>query len=106
MVLSEARRRRSALKESESRENEARYLRRTRMLETEYDLSREARRNRLETARANHRPESIMRAFEGQIAKLDADYQRALTDLEQTRDVHVELSPPLAACFVEIRRIG
>ncbi len=103
-ITAEARIRNRQIKEREERENEALYARRKRVLEAEYLHGREVKATRLETARARGRREQVLRAFQGQLDKADADYREQLERLEDTRRVRARLSEPVAACLVDLRR--
>lgn len=104
-IISEARMRNRQLYEREERENEALYARRKRVLEAEYQHDRHLKLTRLETARARDREPRVLRAFQGQLDKADADYRDRCNNLEVTRKVSARLSEPVAACLVEVRRV-
>ncbi len=104
-IVSQVRTRNRHLLEREKRENEALYVRRRRAIEAEYQYDRQLKATRLETARARGREDRILRAFQGQVDKADSNHRERLASLDQTREVSAQLSDPVAACLVEVRRI-
>ncbi len=102
-LSSEARRRNREIESRESRENEALFVRRNRVMEAEFALQREGIEKRLETAKAHERPERILRLFESQLERLEARRREFLKTLEGQRRASVRLSSPLAACVIEVR---
>ena len=102
-IVSEARQRNRLLQERESRENDALYARRKRVLEAEFHHNREIRETRLRTAESRGH-KSILPAMKGQIDKLEAEYRAKSQALEQARTVSISLSEPIAVCLVEVRR--
>jgi len=103
-IWSEARRRNRELRERESRENEALYARRKRVLEAEYQRQQEDIERRLHTAEQKGRSESVLQLFRGQLQKAEAVYQQKIEELEKTRTATAWLSDPAAVCLVEVRR--
>jgi superfamily II DNA or RNA helicase len=101
VIEEEVRSRCRGLRERETRENEALYHRRKRVLVAEYDIERAVRERRLKTAEAN-RNERMLPAFRGQLQKLDTEHRARLAELEQQKSVSVRLSDPLAVCIVEV----
>lgn len=69
-------------------------------MEVETEFNRREKEKRLRTAERNQRGEGILRAFRGQIAKLESEYRDKTTQLESLRDVSVRLSDPIAAGFI------
>ena len=102
-VMSEIRRRNKELTAAEQTENAALYSRRKRVRQTEFEYNREEKQKRLRTAERNKRSENILKAFRGQIAKLESDHRDRIAQLDATRDVSVRLSAPLAAALVELQ---
>jgi SNF2 family DNA or RNA helicase len=90
-----------ALREREAKENDARYHRRKRALQAEYDMQKAVKERRLKTAEAR-RNERMLPAFRGQLQKLESDHRANLRDLENAKKVGVRLSDALAVCVVRV----
>jgi len=103
-IESEARRRSKNLREVETDECEALFIRRERALQAEYDHRARKLEQKIKTARTNRREERIVRLFEAQLDKQRDRLSRELERLSQCRAPRLALSEPLAICAVEVRR--
>lgn len=99
----EIRTRNRRLLENERRENEALYTRRREALSREFEHDRSVKEQRLRTAEGRGHAR-ILPALRGQLQRAEAEYQRKLEDLENTRTVSARLSDPIAICCVEVDR--
>ena len=100
-MKSELTRRTSALRNREQGENEALYLRRRRALEAEHEHDLALKLRRLETARSKENTK-ILPAFEGQIAKAQAEFQQELQNLEGRQHASVSSGEPISICLVHV----
>jgi superfamily II DNA or RNA helicase len=98
-----ARTRSRELREREGRENAALYNRRKRAIHAEYEHDRRVKEARLRTAEERGH-QRVLPAMRGQLQKSEAEFRARLAELEQTKEVSVRLSDPVAACVVEVRR--
>jgi hypothetical protein len=102
-IESDARRRNRRVHADEDRENKALYLRRLSALTAEHEHDVAEKRRRMRTAEAGGHA-GIVRAFEGQITKSDAEFDRKKTALTSAQDVRVMLSECLAICAIRVSR--
>jgi hypothetical protein len=103
VMESESRRRSQALRQAESSENQALYLRRRDLLRAEHEHDRRIKEERLATSRARGRTR-VLPAMQAQIANASARFSERLKELEGLKEASCRLSDPLAACMVEVRR--
>jgi hypothetical protein len=101
----EARGRNRALRESEKRENEARYVRRKGMLDAEFEHDRRAKAARLKTAEDRGRTR-VIEPMKGQLRKAEATFRTRLEELERLRETRCSLSESIAACLVAVVRLS
>jgi SNF2 family DNA or RNA helicase len=100
-IHSEARRRNRELRASEALENDALFHRRRTALELEAEHTRSIKETRLRTAESRGHIR-VIPAFRGQLAKIDAELQAKLAELETSRSVTIQLSEPIAVCAVRV----
>lgn len=103
-MLSEARSRNRAIRLQKAQENEALYARRKTVIEAEHAHAQRQIENRLSTARARGRAESVLALFEAQLQKAEARHHERISGLEADRRVSTRLSDPIAAGVVSVRR--
>ncbi len=101
-ILSEMRSRYRKLKQAESDENEALFLRRSKILAAEELLKERDLQGRIETVRAKDKGERYVPMFLGQLEKMKSEFKKKQSSLETLRSVSVSLSEPIAACLVDI----
>jgi len=101
-ITAEIRLRYRKLKQAEADENEALFLRRSKILAAEERLKEEDLQNRIETVRRKEKGERYVPMFLGQLEKMKAEFRKKQSALETLRSVSVSLSEPIAACLVEI----
>jgi hypothetical protein len=101
-MSAEGRSRYRRLRESETKENEARYVRRRRVVEADFAHRRDTIQQKLRTAEERGRGEKVLRLFEAQLEKRDAERRVRLADLEEGREPRIELTDPIAVCAVQI----
>lgn len=102
----EIRRRFRKHREAEREYSEAYFERRLHLLNSEYERNRQEKVNRLEKVRERKRSEQIVKAFEGQIDRLDAQHRERRDSLELTREPRLRLEDPIAACLVHVRHVS
>ncbi len=102
-MVSEARRRSKAIRLQKAQENEALYARRKAVIEAEHAHAERQIQNRLNTARARGRPESVLALFEAQLQKAEARFEERIAALHADRRVSTRLSDPIAACVVSVK---
>lgn len=100
-VLAQARGRNRALRERESRENDALYIRRKNALRMEFDHVKRVKERRLRTAEARGHIR-VVPALQGQVLKAEAEFNANLSDLERTKTLAARLSDPIAVCYVRV----
>ena len=100
----EARARWKQVRENEERENEARYVRRTRSLAADYRLRRGQIQRRIATMQERGREARVIHATEAQLLKAEREHEGRMAQMMARRRPRVELSDPIAACLVEVRR--
>jgi hypothetical protein len=103
-MVSEARRRSKAIRLQKAQENEALYARRKAVIEAEHAHAERQIQNRLNTAKARGRPESVLALFEAQLQKAEARFEERIAALHADRRVSTRLSDPIAACVVSVKR--
>jgi superfamily II DNA or RNA helicase len=102
-LLSEARRRNRVLKASEELENEALYLRRSRVVTAEGEHRRRLIEDKLRTAREREREDRVLRLFEAQFDKVNTHMRQQIQRLAEERKTSVRISDSIAACVVDVR---
>jgi hypothetical protein len=102
-MLAETRSRNRALRLQKTQENEALYARRKAVIEAEHTHAERRIQNRLSTARARARAESVLALFEAQLQKEEARYDERISALAADRRVSTRLSDPIAVCVVSVR---
>jgi len=100
-MKTELTRRTSAIRTRELGENQALYLRRRRALEAEHEYDLKLKQRRLQTARSKNNTK-ILPAFEGQITKAKAEFQRELQNLDDRQQASVSLGDPISICLVHV----
>ena len=103
-MISEARHRNKAIRLQKTQENEALYVRRKAVIEAEHAHAERQIENRLNTARARGRAESVLALFEAQLQKAEVRFRERVSGLETDRLVSTRLSDPIAICVVSVRR--
>ncbi len=103
-ILSAALQSNRSLRERERLENQATYARRKAALDEEHRHVLTQIRNRRQTAVERDRGFEILRLFDAQIARAESRYRDQCNALEDRKGVTAELSQPIAACAVEVKR--
>lgn len=103
-MLSAALQSNRSLRERERLENQATYARRIAALDEEHHHVVTQIRNRRQTAVERSRGPEILRLFDAQIARAESRYKQRCSELENSKGVTAELSSPIAACAIEVRR--
>lgn len=101
-IQREIRSRYRKLKQAETDENEALFLRRSKILKAEEQLKELDLQGRIETVRSREKGERFVPMFLGQLEKMRSEFRKKQSALETLRSVSVSLSEPIAACFVDV----
>lgn len=105
-MLGAARRQNRALEAKEKRENSARVQRRRQQLQAEIGRKIAIIQQKIETARANQRSDRVFAMFEAQLIKANNEQHQKTAALDESLEVSVTLSDPLALCAVHVKDGG